>query len=186
MILSRVLSIIIYQGFSIKVGKKDNDGKTIHNVLIYEQQSMLQDNSIIAEKGLMGISADKKFLEFTLYNGYRYQERGNAMDSATEFIRLGFKEYKKLFDLSSLAMMNTPDSIFKNDYKMLSVRQLNYSIDSLTRIRDTFAKRLQAELKTQWHYDQLPDSIWKKAAPVKQKIKSFQDLIPDSARFFCI
>lgn len=171
-------------GFSIKVGKKDNDGKTIHNVLIYEQQSMLQDNSIIAEKGLMGISADKKFLEFTLYNGYRYQERGNAMDSATEFIRLGFKEYKKLFDLSSLAMMNTPDSIFKNDYKMLSVRQLNYSIDSLAKIRDTFAKRLRAELKTQWHYDQLPDSIWKKATPVKQKIKSFQDLIPDSARFF--
>ena len=48
------------------------------------------------------------------------------MDTSTEFIILGFKEYKKLFDLSSLQMMNTPDSIFKNDYKMLSIRQLNY------------------------------------------------------------
>src|SRR5690349_1282910 len=75
-------------GYSIKVGKKEKDGKTIHNVLIYEQQSMLQDNSIIAEKGIMGISANKKFLEFTLYNGYRYQERGNPMDTSTEFIRL--------------------------------------------------------------------------------------------------
>src|SRR4051812_32819598 len=62
-------------GYSIKVGKKDSDGKTIHNVLIYEQQTMLQDNSIVAEKGTMGVSTDKKFLEFTLFNGSRYQER---------------------------------------------------------------------------------------------------------------
>ena len=171
-------------GYAIKVGKKDSDGKTIHNVLIYEQQSMLQDNSIVAEKGTMGISTDKNFLEFTLYNGYRYQERGNSMDTSTEYIQLGFKEYKKLFDLSSLQMMNTPDSIFKNDYKMLSIGQLNKSIDSISKIRDTFARRLKTELNSQLHYNNLPDSIWKKATPVKQKIKSFQDLIPDSARYF--
>ncbi len=171
-------------GYAIKVGKKDSDGKTIHNVLIYEQQSMLQDNSIVAEKGTMGISTDKNFLEFTLYNGYRYQERGNSMDTSTEYIQLGFKEYKKLFDLSSLQMINTPDSIFKNDYKMLSIGQLNKSIDSISKIRDTFARRLKTELNSQLHYNNLPDSIWKKATPVKQKIKSFQDLIPDSARYF--
>ena len=170
-------------GYAIKVGKKDSDGKTIHNVLIYEQQSMLQDNSIVAEKGIMGFSTDKKFLEFTLYNGYRYQERGNPMDTSTEYIQLGFKEYKKLFDLSSLQMGQTPDSIFKNDYKMLSIRQLNQSIDSISKVRDTLAKRLNTELKSQLHYTNLPDSIWKKAIPVKQKIKSFQDLIPDSTRY---
>jgi len=170
-------------GYAIKISKKDSDGKTIHNVLIYEQQSMLQDNSIVAEKGIMGISTDKKFMEFTLYNGYRYQERGNPMDTTTEFIQLGFKEYKKLFDLSSLQMMNTSDTIFRNDYKMLSIRQLNQSIDSISKVRDSFAKRLNTELKSQLHYLNLPDSIWKKATPVKQKIKSFQDLIPDSARY---
>ncbi len=171
-------------GYSIKVGKKESDGKTIHNVLIYEQQSTLQDNSIIAEKGTMGISTDKKFLEFTLYNGFRYQERGNSMDTSTEFIQLGFKEYKKLFDLSSLQMMNTPDSIFKNDYRMLSIRQLNTSIDSLKRIKDTFGKRLRIELNIPLHYEDLPDSVWKKASPVKLKIKKFADIIPDSAEFY--
>ena len=170
-------------GYSIKVGKKDSDGKTIHNVLIYENQTVLQDNSIIAEKGTMGFSDDKKFLEFTLYNGFRYQERGNPIDTSTEFIRLGFKEYKKLFDLSSLQMMNTPDSIFKNDYKMLSIRQLNYSIDSLAKARDSFAKRLRIELASQFHYHDLPDSLWKKAVTVNKKTKKFSDLIPDSARY---
>lgn len=170
-------------GYAIKVGKKDSDGKTIHNVLIYEQQTVLQDNSIIAEKGTMGFSSDKKFLEFTLYNGFRYQERGSSIDTSTEFIRLGFKEYKKLFDLTSLQMLNTPDSIFKNDYKMLSIRQLNTSIDSLSRAKDSAAKRLRIELGSQFHYQQLPDSLWKKAPPVTGKLKSFNDLLPDSARY---
>jgi lipopolysaccharide export system permease protein len=170
-------------GYSIKVGKKENDGKTIHNVLIYEQQSILQDNSIIAEKGIMGISANKKFLEFTLFNGYRYQQRGNPMDTSTEFIRLGFKEYKKLFDLSSLQMMNTSDTVFKNDYKMLSIRQLNIMIDSLTKVKDNYAKRFRTELNSGLHYDQLPDSLWKKTTVIKQPAKSFEDIIPDSARF---
>ena len=75
--------------YAIKVGKKDADGKTIHNVLIYEQSNALQDNCIVAESGIMKISDDKKYLEFNLQNGFRYQERGNASDTATEYIRLG-------------------------------------------------------------------------------------------------
>ena len=171
-------------GYAIKVGKKDSDGKTIHQVIIYEQQSMLQDNSIVAEKGTMGFSADKKFLEFTLYNGFRYQERGNSVDTSTEFIKLGFKEYKKLFDLSSLQMMNTPDSIFKNDYKMLSIRQLNISIDSLTKVKDSFGTRMRVELGSILHYSNLPDSLWKKQYNYVIKIKKFAELIPDSAKYF--
>ena len=118
-------------GYAIKAGKKDADGKTIHNVIIYDQSNYLQDNSIVAETGVMSISKDKNFLEFNLENGYRYQERGNATDSATEFIRLGFKEFKKLFDLSVLQKQNTNDSIFKNNQKMLSARQLTKNIDPL-------------------------------------------------------
>jgi lipopolysaccharide export system permease protein len=147
-------------------------------VLIYEQQSTLQDNSIIAEKGRMSFSDDKKFLEFTLYNGYRYQERGAAMDSSSEFIRLGFKEYKKLFDLSSLQMMNTPDSIFKNDTKMLSLRQLNTAIDSLIKVKDSVGRKFRTEVNRQITYLILPDSVWKKAAPIKVKVKKFDELLP--------
>jgi lipopolysaccharide export system permease protein len=50
--------------YAIKVGKKEADGKTIRNVIIYEQSNGLQDNSIVAESGEMKISDDKKFLEF--------------------------------------------------------------------------------------------------------------------------
>ena len=66
-------------GYAIKIAKKDPDGKTIHKVIIYEQQNSLQDNCIIAEKGVMQLSADERYLEFTLQNGFRYQERARVV-----------------------------------------------------------------------------------------------------------
>ena len=170
-------------GYAIKIGKKDADQQTIHNVVIYEQQGILQDNSIVAEKGIMKISSDKKYLEFILQNGYRYQERGNMNDSNTEFIKLGFKEYKKLFDVSALQMKKSSDTMFKNDSKMLSIRQLTRNIDSLKKVEDSFKIRLNKEVNLSFRYLKIPDSIWKKAVPVAKKIKSFNDLIPDSAKY---
>lgn len=167
-------------GYSIKVGKKDKDQKTIHNVVIYEQQSQLQDNCIVAEKGIMKITADKKFLEFTLENGYRYQERGNMGDTSTEFIRLGFKEYKKLFDVSSLKMNKTSDTTFRNDSKMLSIRQLNRNIDSLKKVSDSFSKKLKTEVTYQLKNIGSTDSALNKAPLQQKKIKSVGDFIPDS------
>lgn len=169
-------------GYAIKVGKKDKDQKTIHDVVIYEMQNSLQDNSIVAEKGVMSISADKKYLEFTLQNGFRYQERGNSYDTATEFIRVGFKEYKKLFDVSSLQMRKTSDTVFKNDSRMLSLRQLDKSIDSLKKVEDSFSRRIKKEISAIFKYGNPPDSAWKKAVASPKKIKEFRELLPDSAR----
>ncbi len=167
--------------YAIKVGKKDKDGKTIHNVLIFEQASSLQDNCIVAEKGVMKISDDEKFLEFNLENGFRYQERGNVMDTATEFIRLGFKNFKKLFDLSVLQKQNTPDSVFKNNFKMLSSRQLSKNVDSLTKAQSALAGLLTKQLTQQLRYSNLSDSTWKKAASSDTLIK-YENFIPDSMR----
>jgi lipopolysaccharide export system permease protein len=168
-------------GYAIKVGKKDPDGKTIRNVLIYEQGNSLQDNCIIAEKGVMQISADKNFLEFNLENGFRYQERGNISDSSTEFIRLGFREFKKLFDLSVLQKQNTNDSIFKNNHKMLSARQLTKNLDSLKIVDDSLNKMMYINLQGYLHFTKLPDSLWKKAGKVPA-LKNAKQLVADSAR----
>jgi lipopolysaccharide export system permease protein len=169
-------------GYAIKVGKKDADGKTIHNVVIYEQQSQLQDNTIIAEQGIMNLSDDKKYLEFTLQNGHRYQERGNVMDTTTEFIRMGFKEYKKLFDISALQMMKISDTLYKSDFKMLSIRLLDKTIDSLKKQNKNLTVDLNKSVTSQFHYTQLPDSIWKKVPPSAQKSETFIALIPDSLK----
>jgi lipopolysaccharide export system permease protein len=168
-------------GYAIKIGKKDADGKTIHNVLIYEQNNALQDNCIIAETGIMQTSADKKYLEFNLENGYRYQEKGNFGDTATEYIRLGFKSFKKLFDLGALQMTNTSDTNYKNNFKMKSVRLLNRGIDSLKKIDDSLYVKLNREVDNFMHYPAIADSTWKKNK-FTAKADSFDRLLPDSAR----
>jgi lipopolysaccharide export system permease protein len=170
--------------YAIKVGKKESDNKTIKNVLIYEDANNLQDNVITAEKGIMQISSDKKFLEFNLQNGYRYQERGNTLDSATEFIRLKFNTYKKLFDVSILQKQNTDDSLYRKNFRMLSVRQLNKSMDSLSKLSDTLSVRIKREQAYYFTYNKPDDSILKKINITSlPKIKSVNDILPDSLRY---
>ncbi|MFN5937647.1 MAG: LptF/LptG family permease, partial [Sphingobacteriales bacterium] len=150
---------------------------------IYENDYRMQDNIIVAEKGSMNMSSDKKFLEFHLQNGWRYQERGTYNNTSTEFIRIKFKEYKKLFDLSSFEMMKTPDSAFKNQGIMLNIAQLKTFEDSVNKIMNiNIPIRFNKEIIPYLSGAKLIDSGWKNI-PVKisEKSKSYLQLIPDSA-----
>lgn len=166
--------------YAIKVSHKDKDGKGIGNVLIYEQTNNLQDNTIIAQKGTMTPSEDKKFLEFNLFNGFRYQERGSITDSSTEYIRLQFKEFKKMFDMSALAMQNADENMFKSNHKMLSARQLAKNLDSLKKFDSESQQRMDSSLKYYLHFTHLSDSVWKKNSA--QNIDTSIQIIPDSMR----
>src|SRR5258705_7070419 len=119
-------------GFAIKIGKKEANDSIIRDVIVYEQSNPLQDNFIIAKSGVMRVWANKRFLEFNLKDGWRYQERGDKYGGQkSDYIRLGFKEYKRQFDLSSLGFSRlTPDSVNKNNERVYSMRQLNKAIDS--------------------------------------------------------
>jgi lipopolysaccharide export system permease protein len=175
------------EGYVIKIGKKEKDDSTIRNVVIYEQNpSGLQDNIIVAEKGKMVVTPDKKSLAFKLENGSIYQEKGDRFTTNTEFMRMNFSAFKKVLDLSSFKLNNTNDSAFRNNYQMLSMRQLNKNIDSIRKIddgyRDQTAKNVKGVLKfPKW----LDTTGWASAAlktPSVGKAKTFLDLMPDSAR----
>ncbi len=66
-------------------------------------------------------------------NGSRYQEKTDrgSVSTGTELVRMSFKQYKKVMDLSSFKMSKTDDSSFKHNYQMLTLPQLTRSIDSL-------------------------------------------------------
>lgn len=171
------------EGYVIKIGKKDKDDSTIHNVVIYERSYDLQDNFMVAESGVMRITPDQRFLEFELHNGWNYQEKGNRFSANTEFIRLGFKTYKKEFDLSSFKLNRTEDSLFKYDPKMLSIRQLDNAIDSLGDPDVITLNRTKKELSPNMDFIRYADSTWPPVSQVKPKnITTFNQLIPDSLK----
>lgn len=182
-------------GFAIKVGKKEENDSIMRDVIIYEQSHELQDNFIIAKSAVMSTSDNKRYLEFNLKDGWRYQERGNnAYDANTEYIRLAFKEYKKQFDLSSFQFSKTPDSINKNNEKVYSMRQLNIAIDSIKKDNRRLAEQLQRGMYDALKFNKYVDSGRKKNAVTETKaetakrvildtsIKKFDQLIPDSIR----
>src|SRR5215218_765864 len=77
-------------GFAIKIGKKEKNDSIIRNIIIYEQNHNVQDNFIVASDGVMRISENKRYLEFILKNGWRYEEKSNPNSTSTDWIRLGF------------------------------------------------------------------------------------------------
>ena len=169
-------------GYIIKIGKKGKDGSSISNVIIYEKTYGLQDFTLTAESGIMRVSDDKQFLEFNLKNGWRYQEKGNRLTTNTEYIRLGFKEYKKILDLSSFKLNKTADSAFQDHYKMLSIRQLGKSIDSLRDTDKFYYKKSQAEISPYFSFTRFADSTWPTTtSKVLKSTKTFNELLPDSA-----
>jgi lipopolysaccharide export system permease protein len=170
-------------GYAIKVGKKEKDDSTLTSVIIYETTQGSQDNIIVAKKGIMKVTPNQQFLEFTLKDGWRYEERGDRYSTHSDFIRLGFKEYKKVLDLSSLQLNMTSDSAYKDRYEMLSVRQLGKGIDSLEKTNDSFKKRVSADLSPYIFYHRFIDTGWKKMPDtVFKKGTIFEELLPDSAR----
>ena len=171
-----------FRGYSIKVSRKGKDKKTLGGIIIYEQSSGPQDNCIIAEKGVMNISPDKKFLEFNLQNGYRYEEKGDLTSPKNEYIRVGFKKYNKLFDLSQLDLQKTADSLFKSGPRMQNIRQLDKLIDSLGKYPDSLVRRMHQEMRAYFNFKQYHDSDWNAVKLIPTKIKTLDSIIPDSLK----
>lgn len=174
-------------GFAIKIGKKEANDSIIRDVIVYEQGNPVQDNFIIAKSGVMRVTADKRFLEFNLKDGWRYEERGenNSRAANTDYIRLNFKEFKKQFDLSSFQFVQTDDSVNRNNERVYSMRQLNIAIDSLKKENKKTRKQLDESIKNaSLKFEKYLDSTSKRKASTGDSLfkaaKKLEMLIPDA------
>jgi lipopolysaccharide export system permease protein len=142
-------------GFSIRIGEKDKDNKTLRNVLIYDHRAMQGNNIVLtAREGEMMETPDKMFLVLTLRDGCSYKDiMDSPKDSKTRpMIREKFQEKVVRYDLSEFKMMHTNEDLFRSNYQMLNLKQLNNSIDSMQMKNDKrvtdFAGQLQRSYYT--------------------------------------
>jgi lipopolysaccharide export system permease protein len=169
-------------GYTLKISKKDKTGTKIDNVLIFEQNSILQDNLIVAQRGVMTLSTDKQNLNFKLENGTYYEEKGSRYRKDNNFIQLSFKDYTKHFDLSSFAINRSNDSLYKNNAQMLSEGQLMTAIDSLRKMSDTFVKNSNQGINNIFRIPKISDSTWRIVEARHAPVKPFNKIIPDSIK----
>ncbi len=179
------------KGFSIRVGSKDKDGKTIRDIIIYDQSSGYgNDNIILAEKGQMIPTADKQALIFRLKNGCRYEEQqGKQGGNSKPQTRLYFETWDKVFDLSSFKVNRTNQDLFKNAYQMMNVAQLSDGIDSMKRKQKTIGKTVtsylspyQLLLKTESENKQFIAKVKAPREDIRKYDSAFSEMIPDSQK----
>ncbi len=121
-----------FSGYSIRVGKKLSDKKTIEDIMVYDdsQRNRGELNVVTAQKGLM--YAENGAFVMTLYDGNQYSEsESNDKPNALPFTISHFKEWTRKFDLSQFNMDRTEEDQFKAHQMMKSARQIAIELDTL-------------------------------------------------------
>jgi lipopolysaccharide export system permease protein len=121
-------------GFVIRVGEKEEDGKTLRNIMIYDHRNRQGNTSLTtAESGTMEITPDQKYLMFHLFDGHNYDEEveGRKKQLSRPFRRTAFEEQSRRFDLSGFELNRTDENLFRSNYRMFNINQLTVARDSL-------------------------------------------------------
>ncbi|MEI6123387.1 MAG: LptF/LptG family permease [Bacteroidota bacterium] len=122
------------EGYVIRIGKKDKDGITIHDVMIADHTENLGNiNVTMAESGKMETTPDGRTLIFSLNKGYNYYEPSKNREDAINrpLQRTKFDEEMHRIDLSELSMIRSKEDLFKDNYQMLNLSQLENEKDTL-------------------------------------------------------
>lgn len=131
---------IFYNGIDgtiMKIKGKNPKTKMMYDVVIYDHRGQIGNlNVVIADSAQMIMTKDKQFLFFTLYSGERYEEvreegRYNRAKMNFPHQRQKFSEQKIVFELSGFQFSRSSTELFKDNYQMLNLSQLQYSLDSL-------------------------------------------------------
>lgn len=138
-------------GLSIRVrDKKIIDGvEHLYDLLIYDHSEGTGNLTVItAEEGIMTVTEDKHFLELRLYNGESYEEsKDGSRNQKFPLARSKFKENLIREDLSQFQLSRTNEDLFKTNYKMLNLDQLQTAIDTLSTLKDKHYSDFKEGLK---------------------------------------
>ena len=126
-------------GYVIRVNKKDPDGRTMRDIIIYDHtEGINRTNIIVADNGYMQSTPDDHYLLFTLRNGYSYSGPIDGENyEKRPLTSIGFDEQVMTFDISSFAFEKSDAQLFSNHYQMLNVAQLDSTVGKLEEVLDT-------------------------------------------------
>lgn len=126
-----------FQGYSILIGEKGQDGKEIKKVMIYDHQdaSKGQLSQIVANGGQMYMTDNGSYFIMNLEDGNQYMETSPSSASQRNksfpFVRTSFKSWTKVFDLGEFDLSQTNKELFKQNRSMMTIGQLKIAIDSI-------------------------------------------------------
>lgn len=150
-------------GFSIKI--KDGKDNSFNNIIIHDRRVSNEIKTITADSGEFYQSTNGEFLFFKLFDGSVIEElssgpdfQGSGDKSKNSSIFPGrksdFKTATYKMDLSGFQLQRSKDDMFKNDYEMLNVFQINETADSIKIIYRELMQSLSFNSKAKHAYFQ--------------------------------
>ena len=147
-------------GYVIRVNRKDPDGRTMRDIIIYDHtQGIDRTNIIVANHGYMQTTPDDNYLLFTLYDGYTYSELTDGENAESRpLTSIGFDKQILTFDISSFGFKKSTDDFFSGHYQMLNVAQLDSTVGVLDNALDSryqeFGDALFSKMRSYKYYTQ--------------------------------
>lgn len=155
-------------GYSIKVERKDETTQKLYGIILYDHTKGNGNTTVMkAEEGEMYKSEDERYLILKLMNGVRYEEmRGERGRNERErLVRVKFKEHEQKFQLTGFSVADIDEDLFKNNYQMQNIRQLEYSADSINDKRRQELKYFYGNISPYYIYSR--DSLFYKYKPLE-------------------
>ncbi|QBN17280.1 LptF/LptG family permease [Flavobacterium nackdongense] len=129
--------------YSIKVNKKSGvNGNTLTGITIHKKSAVGEGNKTVikAKNGLLISSEQSNTLQMVLNDGYYYEDiipKKYEDRSKVPFAKSSFKKYNINIDLSKLNKVDVNDVSVSNTNTMLNLSELNYTLDSLHKNKNT-------------------------------------------------
>ncbi len=131
-------------GYSIKIGRKNFKTNMLYHILIYDHSQKKGNIAVTyADSGKMIVTPDKQDLIFDLYHGQAYEEIINRnkhhvyrKEKTYPFRQDYFSQQTIVIKLTGFGLKRTDENLFKNNYSMLNLSQLQHFIDSLSQQLD--------------------------------------------------
>lgn len=131
------------ENFSIRVGRKDENGKDLYDLLIYDHSEAAKPHSyaddprdykrvIRAKKGRISQSDDKKNLVLNLEHGFILQEMSpeSVKEASYPFMRYYFEKAKLNIRLKAFELERTDEDMYEKEEYLMSYSQIKNIKDS--------------------------------------------------------
>jgi len=139
------------EGYAIKANAKNKETGKLYDILIYDHKSFGRGNTNVthADSGLMYVTADKKYMVIKLFSGNTYLEVKEKRGKKEYPHRTdNFEKQTVILELTGFEFNRTDENLFRHNYQMMSLNQLQNSIDSLSNNFGNEIKRVDNTLGT--------------------------------------
>ncbi len=166
------------EGYSIRIGNRNYENNQLYNLRIYNHTERTGNSSVIlADSGFMAVTADKRFLEVTLYHGRQYidmnKKEENFRNRTYPFRRDFFEEQTFRMLLPEFGLERSDEQIFKQSYQMMNIKQLSYTIDSIGKIISDKESELKRMLQPVYI---VPEKVLADTAHRKSVVENYREV----------